>query len=65
MNRNIHAILIINLSVKVKKREGELPAILYCFGKVFDKVAGDIQNLELREAANGIWEGPKLVGAHV
>jgi len=26
-----------------------------------DEVAGDIQKLEPREAANGVWEGPKLV----
>lgn len=44
--------------------EGE-PAIFNCFGKVFDEVARDIQNLELIEAANGIWEVPKLIGVHV
>lgn len=33
------------------------PAILNGFGEGFDEVAWDIQNLELREAANGIGKG--------
>lgn len=41
------------------------PAIFNCFGKVFDEVARDIQNLELGKATNGVGKVPKLVGVHV
>lgn len=38
-----------------------VPAILNSFGEVNEKVAGYIQDLELRETANGVWKSFDLV----
>lgn len=41
------------------------PAIFNSFRESLEKVARNIENLELRQTTYGVWEKLKLIGVHI